>query len=211
THNHSDFSIEHILNKAGSSTSSTSANFTDTSHTSATNSTITLDPYSWLQCTRYCPPKLPSGVLLCVGTQKRDGPQKRQLGRHPRIPFTSRQLSILEEKFRQSQYLSSEEVITLSRQLQLADVRVKIWFQNRRARERREKLLQTTSHEASHESKKETNSSAHSASLRTSPVGNSGNQHLFSFFPPHGALENHLVNYLVPLSNQIQYVNKDDR
>lgn len=65
--------------------------------------------------------------------------QKRQLGRHPRIPFTSFQLSVMEQKFKETPYLSTEEVNALSKKLQLADIRVKIWFQNRRARERREK------------------------------------------------------------------------
>lgn len=58
---------------------------------------------------------------------KREAPQKRQLGRHPRIPFTSHQLAVLEEKFQQSPYLSSEEVTRLSQNLQLADVRVNIF------------------------------------------------------------------------------------
>ncbi|GJQ76410.1 hypothetical protein Trydic_g2126 [Trypoxylus dichotomus] len=77
--------------------------------------------------------------ILQQWNQRREGPQKRQLGRHPRIPFTTHQLTILEEKFKHSPYLSSQEVKEISRKLDLADIRVKIWFQNRRARERREK------------------------------------------------------------------------
>ncbi|RZC40677.1 homeobox protein MSX-1, partial [Asbolus verrucosus] len=100
------------------------------------------------------------------GAQKKDGPQKRQLGRHPRIPFTSHQLSVLEEKFQQSPYLSSEEVIALSRRLQLADVRVKIWFQNRRARERREKMVQNSESESQEDHKK--NSLPNSQDISTS-------------------------------------------
>lgn len=45
----------------------------------------------------------------------------------------------MEQKFKETPYLSTEEVNALSKKLQLADIRVKIWFQNRRARERREK------------------------------------------------------------------------
>lgn len=45
----------------------------------------------------------------------------------------------MEQKFKETPYLSTEEVNKLSKKLQLADIRVKIWFQNRRARERREK------------------------------------------------------------------------
>ncbi|XP_044736560.1 homeobox protein H17-like [Chrysoperla carnea] len=65
--------------------------------------------------------------------------KQRQLGRHPRIPFTSTQICILEKQFKETPYLSSEQVLHLSELLQLADIRIKIWFQNRRARERREK------------------------------------------------------------------------
>lgn len=79
--------------------------------------------------------------ITCVsGTLKKDGPQKRQLGRYPRIPFTNQQIFVLEEKFQLSPYLSSEEAVELSRKLQLAVVKIKIWFQNRRARKRREEL-----------------------------------------------------------------------
>ncbi|CAG9766050.1 unnamed protein product [Ceutorhynchus assimilis] len=118
---HSDFSIDHILNRAGSSYSN-SEKTGDSDKAS----------FQWLQCSRYCPPRIPR-------IHKKEA-QKRQLGRHPRIPFTTYQLSILEQKFKESPYLGSEEVMTLSNKLQLADIRVKIWFQNRRARERREKL-----------------------------------------------------------------------
>lgn len=60
------------------------------------------------------------------GSQKKEGPHKRQLGRHPRIPFSNHQLNTLEEKFQQSPYLSSEEVTKLSQQLHLADIRVSL-------------------------------------------------------------------------------------
>ncbi|VEN43985.1 unnamed protein product, partial [Callosobruchus maculatus] len=62
--------------------------------------------------------------------------------RYPRIPFTSHQISVLEERFQRNPYLSSEEATILSQKLQLADVKVKIWFQNRRARKRREEMGQ---------------------------------------------------------------------
>lgn len=71
---------------------------------------------------------------------KREGPQKRQLGRYPRIPFTNQQVNILEEKFQLNQYLTSEEAVDLSRKLHLTVDKIKIWFQNRRARRRREEL-----------------------------------------------------------------------
>lgn len=67
--------------------------------------------------------------VFLAGSQKKEGPQKRQLGRHPRIPFSSHQLAVLEEKFKNSPYLSSTEVTQLSQSLQLADVRVSCLFQ----------------------------------------------------------------------------------
>ncbi|ERL92350.1 hypothetical protein D910_09665 [Dendroctonus ponderosae] len=83
--------IDHILNRAGTSENSKTCD--DTSGVK----------FRWLQCSRYCPPRVPK------------------------------------QKFNESPYLSSEEVIVMSKKLQLADIRVKIWFQNRRARERRER------------------------------------------------------------------------
>ncbi|CAL8130815.1 unnamed protein product [Orchesella dallaii] len=88
--------------------------------------------FSWLNCTRFKPPKLPRAKRKTV---------LRTQGRGPRIPFTSHQLMCLEKTFESSQYLSSEMISRLARNLQLTDTRVKIWFQNRRARFRREKNL----------------------------------------------------------------------
>ncbi|XP_078590040.1 uncharacterized protein LOC144870171 [Branchiostoma floridae x Branchiostoma japonicum] len=88
--------------------------------------------FSWLQCTRYKPPKLPRA-------KRKDGSKKRKLGRNPRVPFSAHQVATLESKFRRTHYLSSVDVSELSVALNLSENRVKIWFQNRRARERRER------------------------------------------------------------------------
>ncbi|ODM90906.1 Homeobox protein XHOX-7.1 [Orchesella cincta] len=90
------------------------------------------ETFSWLSCTRFKPPKLPRSKRKTV---------PRTQGRGPRIPFTSHQLMILEKTFESSQYLSSDMISRLAHNLQLTDTRVKIWFQNRRARFRREKNL----------------------------------------------------------------------
>ncbi|XP_030371597.1 homeobox protein GHOX-7 [Scaptodrosophila lebanonensis] len=87
--------------------------------------------YDWLQYTRYHPPKLPRAL--------RQGPAKRTPGRLPRIPFTPAQLQALECAYKDSNYLSAEDANKLAESLELTNTRVKIWFQNRRARERREK------------------------------------------------------------------------
>ncbi|XP_053671448.1 homeobox protein MSX-1-like [Anopheles nili] len=87
--------------------------------------------FDWLYYTRYHPPKLPR--------PQKAGPIKRTPGRLPRVPFTPAQLNALEEAYKVSTYLSSEEANQLAYSLELTNTRVKIWFQNRRARDRREK------------------------------------------------------------------------
>jgi homeobox protein MSX len=57
----------------------------------------------------------------------------------PRIPFTPHQLTQLEQAFISATYLSTEDANKLAKRLDLTGVRVKIWFQNRRARDRRER------------------------------------------------------------------------
>ncbi|KAF0303371.1 Homeobox protein MSX-1 [Amphibalanus amphitrite] len=117
----SDFSIEGILSGR---------------RRSATPPADDKEPeYDWLNCTRYKPPKLPR--------PKKEGVQKRRLGRNPRIPFSSHQIALLEHKFRHKQYLSSYDVTELASLLCLSQTRVKIWFQNRRARERRDHEART--------------------------------------------------------------------
>ncbi|XP_074605572.1 uncharacterized protein LOC141858657 isoform X2 [Brevipalpus obovatus] len=64
--------------------------------------------------------------------------KSRAFNRGPRIPFTTQQIQALEEKFKETSYLSSQEVWKLSKQLSIPENRVKIWFQNRRARRKRE-------------------------------------------------------------------------
>ncbi|XP_059178505.1 homeobox protein XHOX-7.1-like [Physella acuta] len=97
--------------------------------------------YQWLHCTRYHPPKLQR-------TKKKEGAKKRKLCRNPRVPFTQHQVVVLEDKFRRTHYLSSIDVAELSSALSLTETRVKIWFQNRRARERRDKGGSHKNHEA---------------------------------------------------------------
>ncbi|XP_026481303.1 homeobox protein H17 [Ctenocephalides felis] len=72
-------------------------------------------------------------------------PVRRTPGRLPRIPFSPTQLRTLERAFAEAPYLSSHQAGALARTLQLTDTRVKIWFQNRRARARREPKNNTVS------------------------------------------------------------------
>ncbi|XP_054282553.1 homeobox expressed in ES cells 1-like [Macrosteles quadrilineatus] len=118
-----NFTIEHILQHAGRPRQDAT--------TTATTTTTSQQLYDWLNCTRYHPPKLNR-------SKKKEGCVRRKLGRNPRIPFSAAQVAVLEDKFRVSPYLSTSDVGHLSTLLRLSDTRIKIWFQNRRARERRD-------------------------------------------------------------------------
>lgn len=52
--NHSDFSIEHILNHAGNRTADKQREDVQPNENQSTPT------FSWLQCTRFCPPKIAS-------------------------------------------------------------------------------------------------------------------------------------------------------
>ncbi|XP_034940916.1 homeobox protein MSH-C [Chelonus insularis] len=92
---------------------------------------VSRSDFSWLQCTRYQPPKIPKRTF-------NNRACKRKPATHPRIPFTSFQLEVLEEKYRNNAYLSKKDVHHLATILRLPHNRIKIWFQNRRARDRKE-------------------------------------------------------------------------
>uniref|UniRef100_A0A1B0A7U7 Homeobox domain-containing protein n=1 Tax=Glossina pallidipes TaxID=7398 RepID=A0A1B0A7U7_GLOPL len=100
-----------------------------------------LPMFDWLQYTRYHPPKVSRSMRQGIVS-------RRTPGRLPRIPFTSAQLQALENAYKQSTYLSAEEANQLADSLNLTNTRVKIWFQNRRARERREKREKEDNYES---------------------------------------------------------------
>lgn len=84
----------------------------------------------WLAYTRYSPPKLPRS------TRKLKNCKRRSSG-SPRVPFSTSQLMTLEQKYTENHYLSGSQVTELASSLNLPHQRIKIWFQNRRAREKR--------------------------------------------------------------------------
>ena len=68
----------------------------------------------------------------------RDKPETRK--RRKRTIFTSDQLKRLESAFDRQQYLVGTERECLARELNLSETQVKIWFQNRRIKWRKEHL-----------------------------------------------------------------------
>lgn len=72
---------------------------------------------TWLQYTRYRPPKLPRKSYV----ERR---AKRRMDDRPRIPFSSSQLQVLEDKYRRSAYLSRNDVVEMSAMLRLPQSKV---------------------------------------------------------------------------------------
>ncbi|XP_075266622.1 homeobox protein Nkx-2.5 [Xiphophorus couchianus] len=61
-----------------------------------------------------------------------DAKSRSRLRRKPRVLFSQSQVSQLERRFRQQRYLSAPEREHLAETLKLTSTQVKIWFQNRR-------------------------------------------------------------------------------
>ena len=77
-----------------------------------------------------------SGSSLTIGLREKPETKKRR----KRTIFTTDQLKRLEAAFEQQQYLVGTERERLARDLRLSETQVKIWFQNRRIKWRKEHL-----------------------------------------------------------------------
>lgn len=90
-------------------------------------------------------------VFLCAGLGgpgsppdcSRDVKPRCRARRRPRVLFSQAQVSELERRFGQQRYLSSPEREQLAHALQLTSTQVKIWFQNRRYKCKRQRQDQS--------------------------------------------------------------------
>ncbi|XP_020330037.1 homeobox protein Nkx-2.5-like [Oncorhynchus kisutch] len=76
-------------------------------------------------------------------------PKQQRTRRKPRVLFSQAQVFELERRFKQQRYLSAPEREHLANTLKLTSTQVKIWFQNRRykcKRQRQDKTLEMAGH-----------------------------------------------------------------
>uniref|UniRef100_M3YZX6 NK2 homeobox 3 n=1 Tax=Mustela putorius furo TaxID=9669 RepID=M3YZX6_MUSPF len=84
----------------------------------------------------------------CKAAEESDRPKPRSR-RKPRVLFSQAQVFELERRFKQQRYLSAPEREHLASSLKLTSTQVKIWFQNRRykcKRQRQDKSLELGAH-----------------------------------------------------------------
>ncbi|KAK5900344.1 hypothetical protein CgunFtcFv8_025308 [Champsocephalus gunnari] len=82
-----------------------------------------------------------------LGRKRLHSPKK---SRRIRTAFSPEQLHLLELSFRRSHYLSVFERQNISALLQLSETQVKIWFQNRRTKRKKERQLKGPENEEEH-------------------------------------------------------------
>ncbi|KAF8767542.1 Homeobox protein Nkx-2.5 like protein [Argiope bruennichi] len=99
---------------------------------------------------RIISPSVPSNTAVKSETTSSGNssqPTRQRTRRKPRVLFSQAQVYELERRFKQQRYLSAPEREQLANVLKLTSTQVKIWFQNRRykcKRQRQDKTLELT-------------------------------------------------------------------
>lgn len=78
-----------------------------------------------------------------AGSRNRKTVYRRKVSGSPRVPFSTEQLLQLEKSYEDTHYITAAKVSQLSAMLKLPGNRIKIWFQNRRAREKKKSKKMT--------------------------------------------------------------------
>ncbi|XP_016921287.1 homeobox protein Nkx-2.5-like [Apis cerana] len=87
------------------------------------------------------PPVTEDGnVVTSSKTELRKSQSGKRTKRKPRVLFSQNQVYELEQRFKQQRYLSAPERELLAQTLKLTSTQVKIWFQNRRYKNKRARL-----------------------------------------------------------------------
>lgn len=80
------------------------------------------------------------GILTASQAEPNSDSEPYVRPKRVRTVFTPEQLERLEQEFRKQQYISSVQRVYLSAELGLSEAQVKVWFQNRRIRWRKQLL-----------------------------------------------------------------------
>ncbi|KAL0131375.1 hypothetical protein PUN28_002717 [Cardiocondyla obscurior] len=116
----------------GDNTSAGNTGSTSTSQQNSTNGQSQLWP-AWVYCTRYSD-RPSSGPRTRRVKRSQNGKTSTPEEKRPRTAFSAEQLARLKREFAENRYLTERRRQQLSRDLNLNEAQIKIWFQNKRAK-----------------------------------------------------------------------------